>query len=110
MGFLLQKKRRIGIALLALAGSFGLRIFQMLPRFNGPSAGGIDLKIFLPRFNCQVPCLCLLISDGQIKQRAGAIVFVQVGFAQDFAQQVERALQVRMFGPAVAFKVAGSSK
>src|SRR6185312_4718361 len=93
LGFLLQKKRGIGITLLAFDRSFWYRVFKPLPGFSRPSARAIKLKIFSPRFNRQVPGLGLFISDGQVKQRAGLIVFAQAWFAQDFAQQVQRALK-----------------
>jgi hypothetical protein len=80
----------------------------VLPGLSRPSAGRINLEVLFPGIYRQVPCLGFLISNSQVKEGTGLIVFTQVWFAKDLAQHFERALQIGMLGPAVALKVAGS--
>src|SRR5689334_12824090 len=102
-GLFVAKKKRVGVTLLAFAGNFCLSLFQVLPGLSRPAAGRINLKILFPGVHRQVPELCLLIGDSEIKKSAGAIVTIQVRLAQDLAQQAESALQVGTVGPAVTF-------
>jgi hypothetical protein len=84
-GLFVAKKKRVGITLLAFARDFFLPLFQMLPGLSRPSAGRINLEVLFPGIHRQVPCLCFLLGNGQVKEGAGLIVAAQVRLAQDFA-------------------------
>ena len=58
----------------------------MLPGILGPGAGRINLEIFLPGGNSQVPYLDFFICDSKIVERAGAFLIAQLWEAQNLVQ------------------------